>query len=482
MKLNYWQNMKNKKEIDLMKFDQRRVGVEFENPMVDPKGSLIEYSQIEKVWNKLIENNWKEKRDKKTNHVHIANKLFNGQSVELSTDGAWTIFEIALPPLDSIFELEKMFNNVKAEILQALEGEDLHWLGIGLVPGKIRVDNKYMTTKPFYWVIKKYWYLFNLNFPTAANQTGVSVRMDELVRVLNAMTAVSGLVIALTANSSVSDFKPTKWQESRHLFFSKLFATTAYKGMEKVIHKPHSKPYSSLSDYVKYFLDSKPFMIITPMRNGEFVVLDRKITWLEFLKGDKWQAKTLAGEEIEVVPEVGDLNMAAHNQWFLAVGHMLFDTEKMTLAEFLKAFENDQLENYLEGKLKNLYVEYRMAATSPPGEEFVSPALTMGLINNLEELEKFVAEYEWGEWSDLVDHAAIAGMKAKFAGYECKELLKSFVDISKAGLEKRGFREEKYLEVLYNRIEEGETPADKMNREVSEKTNQEFLKGISYNK
>lgn len=49
--------------------------------------------------------------------------------------------------------------------------------------------------------------------------------------------------------------------------------------------------------------------------------------------------KDLEGATHRVHPEPDDLNIAMHNQWFLSVGHLLFDTQKVTVQDFLTALD-----------------------------------------------------------------------------------------------------------------------------------------------
>lgn len=43
-----------------------------------------------------------------------------------------------------------------------------------------------------------------------------------------------------------------------------------------------------------------------------------------------------------------------------------------------------------------------------------------------------------------------------------KKLTKEILDLSEEGLKERGFGEEKYLKALYERLEEGKNPAEKL--------------------
>lgn len=465
---------------ELIDFNKRRIGLELENLLVRADSSLVDAAIVQNIWQDFIASGWKPKRDSITNEILATHKTYNGQDVVASTDGSLATFELALPPLDSLSEEEQLLKTLHKEILPIFKKHNVRLLGIGLNPGITNVSDAYLTPKSFYKTVKRFWHLFNLGFGTAANQTNVSLRLDETTRCVNALAPIGGLIMALTANSPVAEWKQLRWKEFRHPLFSKLFSVTDYRSFESVVCNPQQQPFRSLSHYLGSFFDAKPFMIITPMRDGQFVVLDQKVTWLEYLKGKEWAGVDLAGTKKILRPEVSDINMAMNNQWYPAVLHMTCDENKTTVSEFVDALERNTVEHYLQGRLKNLYIEYRVASAQLKHEEFNCPALILGLIENVAELEVFVARYSWDEWLHFADRAAIFGMEAKMHSDSCREMLVELVDIARAGLLKRNFGEEKYMDVLEERIKTGRAPADDVLEQYKSGDKETLLEYLSY--
>lgn len=458
----------------------RRIGLELENLLLNPDASLISKSVVRQFWQDFIALGWKEKRDSMSGEILAGQKEYDGQSVVASTDGSLSTFELALPPFYSIQEEENLLKRLHAEILPIFKKYNLHLLGIGLNPGHTSVGDEHLTGKSFYKTVKRFWHLFNLGFGTAANQTNISIRIDEVIPSINALTAISGLITALTSNSSVADWRILPWKEFRQPLFSKLFSVTDYPSFEAVVCNPPQNPFASFSQYLLSFLAAKPFMIITPMRDGQFVVLDKKVTWLEYFKGSEWSGIDLAGNKKILKPDVSDINMAMNNQWYPTVLHMVCDENKTTVFDFIQALEQNNVEEYLDGKLNNLYIEYRIASAQLKGEEFNCPALILGLVENLSELEKLVSRYDWSDWVALSDKAAIIGMNAKIKDATCRELLSELIEISRHGLRQRNLGEETYLDLLEKRLADNRAPSDDVNEFFNKHGKEGFMDYLSY--
>lgn len=466
-------------EIDLVQFKERRSGIELENPLVTSDCSLITKEIMQDIWHDFVLHGWTEKNEVLTGDVLGAEKIFNGKKVVANTDGSWSTFELALPPCETIQESEEMIQVIHAEILPIFKKHNVQLLGLGLNPGHSSMEDKYLTAKPFYKVIKQYWYLFNTCFPANANQANVSIRVDEAIRAINNLTAVSGVVTALMANASIADWKVLPWKEFRYPLLSGLFSSNDYSEIDCVIHKPWPRPFTSLADYFNSFLGSKSFMNISPMRDGQFVVLDKKMTWIEYLKGKEWTGVDMGGNKKTLTPNALDLTIAMNNQWFLTSLHIFYNDD-CSIEAFVRAFEEDTMEEFIKDKINNFYLEYRVAAAQPKGDECAFTALTLGLIENLDALEEFVKKYSWEEWSDLIPQTAIRGFDSEMQGTPVTELARTLLDIARHGLEKRAHGEEKYLESLHERAQSGKAPADRMNMLLVEKGRGEFIKEVSY--
>lgn len=461
-------------------FVERRVGLEFENPLVTVDGGLVEAGIIQHLYSELKRQGWSGEKDKLSGNILSVEKKINGRNAVISTDTSWTDLEFSLPPADSLHDAKKVWDDIRSDTLRVLGGykTPARLLGIGMVPGHIVPDAKrFKTTKPMYRVIPHLYY-HNLFLPLTSHQVGVSVKLSEAIHIVNTLNKVSAFIVALSANSSITDFSVLPWKEWRMFAWRMLLNTNVLDSQKFALYP--ERPFTSLADYYKYYWDVGLMAFSGPIKKDEFTLLEDTIGWHEYFTGTSWSAHFPGGKKFEAVPGVEDLNMAAISHWPFAKLHIIFDEDKINIADFLQAFDDDSLEAYISGKYSNIYIEYRAVATQPKGEEMSIPSLMLGLVNNINDADAFLQQFTWKACGRLIDDVSVAGMDAEFMDKGIAVYLKDIIDVAKNGLLKRNMGEEKYLDVLYKRVEDRMCPADEMNRLLTEKGKDIFLDSITY--
>jgi gamma-glutamylcysteine synthetase len=471
--------MREAEQIDLMQFKERLVGLEFENPLVREDGTIIDKKDLQKFWETFIKKGDQPDIDYLTNIlVGAKKKLKNGSFEALNTDTGICILEMSLSPQPDLHQAKKVFEEVLISVIKTARKTKLRLLGYATQPRKITGETKnYKSDKSLYTAfshIRRH----NVMIPVCAHQTGVSVKLDELIRATNMLQALSGAVVCLIANSPIFEEKVTPWKELR-LFSWQLFSTSGRTKAEmRAFAQTPKKPFKSVADYLKYIWASP--MILPALRNGQWVKPKKTITWLDFFQKKRWSARDFYDKEVLLEPTISDINLAAISYWLDAKPHLTVSSEKATVEGFVKALEKDRLENYLNDKLLNCYIEYRIGGTAPIGEEMALPALTLGLINNLEDAETLVKQYKWKDWFNLRQTSYITAMETEFMGESILTLLSKIVDIAEIGLKKRKLKEEGYLLPLRKRIAEGKIPADKDIEIFEKKGLSGFLNSVTY--
>ena len=458
-------------------FTQRRVGLEFENPLVHEDGSPVTAGVIQEMYTRLKQKNYLGEVEKLSGNVLYVEKPIGQGIVNVSTDCAWSSVELALPPADTLGEAETVYLQVRDEVLGSLPPQ-LRWLALGTVPGKFSPDPIYKTTKPIYRLVPDEYY-HNIFLALNAHQVGISVRLNEATTLINELTKVSGLVVALCANSSIQNFSVLPWEEWR-LVAWKFLLLTNKQGTSQLAGFP-DKPFLSIADYYSYFWRIKATPFAAPVRDGAFISIP-PISWFEYFQKASCEGQDLQGNKQTLYPLPQDLNVAGITHWPFAKLHIVFDPEKIVLADFFDSLQSNSLEDYLVDRYTNMYIEFRPIAAAPKGEELAMPALMLGLAENVEELQNFTSAYTWEEWKNLVDHAAVAGMNARLGKNPCYELLKPLIDIAFRGLRKRNCKEENYLVPLYDRIEKKESPAMVVNKILERQGREAFLNAITYDR
>ena len=447
---------------NLAVFKERLVGLEFENPILDANARPINEESIQRVWRTLVGKGWKASTDPELNVIRSVSRMFGTGEVNVNSDCAAGNLEMALPPMKTLSDAEVEYRTLLGEIVSTLAEHRMTLLALGIQPAPINDVREALHVNRLHHAFDAMGastYSNNgMMLISSAHQTGVSVRLSELVATVNELTKVSGLVIALCANSPISDWGVLPWKEWRNVAWKFRFLCN-FPGFDRIAGFSE-RPFGSVADFLRFHWETPPWMILPPTRSGNLVIPDRKLNCADLLRCGEIRGTTLSGEAITTAVELEDINRALLLFWPFTKPHLALDTQKTTVEGFIEAYSKDDLESYLEGRLANCYVEYRVGSASPVSEEMALPALTMGLVNNLAELIDFTHGFEWREWQELADVASVVGMQAQMRGGAIFQMLTELLRIAERGLTERRFGEERYLSVFFERIRAETTPAD----------------------
>ncbi|HLN18887.1 MAG TPA: glutamate-cysteine ligase family protein [Patescibacteria group bacterium] len=472
--------MRESKIQNLIGFRERLVGLEFENPVIDRNGEPPSFYFMQKVWTDFGKIGWKINKDDRLKIISSVEKDFGGKLVNLSSDSSAGNFEMALPPMPGIKKAHNLLKLVHKDIFRILKKRNLSMIGLGIHPGNLGDHKKLVVRSALYDALcaaGAYNYFDNaIMMANSAHQAGISIKLNEAVKATNELIKITGLVTALCANSPIQNWKMLPVKEWRMLCWDFRLVSN-YRGFEKLAGFS-KKPFSSLSELFRYYL-STPFMMLPPTRETGWTIPDKKINYLQYFKKKEVASHDLSGKKVLLKPESKDVNLAMIIFWPHAKIHLVADPQKISVSDFMKNLDSGKLEEYLDGKLVNCYIEYRGAGASPVGEELALPALILGLVNNIGELEKFTKCLSWKQWEELVRPASIKGLNFNFEGHNIIRLCEKLVSIAEKGLGKRKSGEEKYLDILKKRIKDKRVPADMAISKFKE-GKKEFLKYVSY--
>lgn len=473
--------MEESKIQNLMDWQERLVGLEFENPIINAKGETIYFVQMQKVFRDFEKRGWEAKRDYMLNYIDKIEKDFGQDRVSLMTDSGSGNLEMAQPPKQNIQEAQELYLKVRAEILEVLKNYGYTIAGYAIQPGHITDNQKFHRQNAMYLALEEMdssdHYANFTSAPISAHQAGVSMKFDEVIDYTNEMIKIAGLIVVLCGNSPIHNWQILPWKEWRILIVGLFRFIGNIAGFEKLYGFP-DRPFKSIADFLRYYWQS-PWMILPLLRDGRWILPNEKINFIEYFEKEKVSAHDLNGDQIELIPSVGDLNLATICMWPHAKPHIVLDPKKTNVKDFMKNFDSDSLEEYLEGKLVNCYIECRAAGAAPVGEEMAIPALMLGMVNNLEAIKEITSLHKWEEWSDLVFEAAAKGFEAKIGGKSIIPYLQKIFEIALVGLKNRGFREEFYLQPMETRLKKRKNPADKALL-LYKKSKEDFLKHILY--
>ena len=109
-------------------------------------------------------------------------------------------------------------------------------------------------------------------------------------------------------------------------------------------------------------------------------------------------------------------------------------------------------------------VEDRIACQQPPRSHIASSALTLGLVEQHHELSELANSFTLDQWRDIRLICCNHGLNGRYPDVNLQALARELVEISRKGLARRGFSEERYLEPLSQRADAGSCPADDAER------------------
>lgn len=471
--------MREAKELDLMHEKERLVGLEFENPLVAKDGYIISQDDIQNFWNDFIKDGDEKDVDYFTKTlVGAKKKLQDGSYKNLNTDSGICTLEMSLSPKRNLYDAKKVFEEVRDDVLQSVIAANLRYLGYAIQPRRISGNPYDYKTKKSMYRTFGHVQRHNMQIPITAHQVGVSLHLSEVIRTTNALQAISGAVVCVMANSPIFEDKIVPWKETRLLHWAITSTSGRCQEEMRLFAVMPQRPFKNLSEYYSYAWSSP--MPIPVLRNGQWIINKKTVSFIEYCKHKKWQGVDLYGKKVDLEPSVADLNLASICMWFDAKPHLIFNKEKTELKDFFLALEKNALEEYVEDKLVNCYMEFRACGSSPKGEELALPAFILGLVNNLDSLCVLVGKYPWEEWKLLRETSYVTAMESFLGNVKISQILKELCDISEQGLKKRKLKEEIFLEPIKKRIAESKCPADYDIDVFKQKGMEGFIDYISY--
>jgi len=120
---------------------------------------------------------------------------------------------------------------------------------------------------------------------------------------------------------------------------------------------------------------------------------------------------------------------------------------------------------FTEGRLKPGYVEVRSVDGQLPAYRLASAAFWMGLLYDKEARKlaiELLGHLSASDRKELSVATSRTGLQTEFKGLKVLQVADALVKASSLGLERRGKKEESYLECLKENVSLGQTPADKL--------------------
>jgi gamma-glutamylcysteine synthetase len=369
---------------------KRKVGREAEFPLVDPAGRPGDCSEL---WPRLLQ-------EPKRNPIVDRRASDGAEFVVGVTAPEWSCIaefgratvEIAVGPDTSLLSLARVFDEALSEVGTAAQAAGYRLLGFGIHPRTLP-RRSLVTPKRRYFSLVDILGTRCLRYGlTAADQLHVDVTRSELIGLMNVMNAMSGPLIALTANSSVYGGRVSGFCSGRERLMASITA-------EPYRHGEVPRAFADYEDYVE-FLTSFQWLAM-PDGLGGFRPY-----------GGPFRAYMEANG-----PDFGAFERHEHYVWPSARPRTRLGT-----------------------------LEIRPACQQPPGSSWVPSALAAGWAEGWMGVHDYLADsLDRDRWAVMLRYRRAAVRDGVQAAEPIPGFLAHLIELAAEGLRRRGLGEEDLL-------------------------------------
>ncbi len=375
------------------------VGTEEEYLLIKENGAL---GSTEEVFDFFESQGLEVETDPDTDVVVAVKEDF--YSIPIGSDAGANTIEINLPPCESIHDIETHLKRVLGKVQDACLATNQKILGLGIMPNVLPEQIKWQKKGRYKKIREVLFPEIDIITTTASSQTHMVFEAKNMIRALNAIMAVSGPVISITANSKVQQNKISEYACSReHVYHT--FKMSQRVGMPK-------NPFFDIKDFARYCLEQ-----------GMFLYKEKE----------------------------GDLSFKKYRGTF---GSFLKDTGTKDI---------QTIKRHLKVHMGTLWlcvrpnpqgtIESRMCCQQPPWAQGAVHALNIGLMHNWQEVESLARSKPWDFWKKAYMQAIKDGPFACVEKIPLSDISWQVLEISEKGLQKRNKNEEVYLKDFKERLE-----------------------------
>jgi len=401
---------------------RRSVGMEAKFCLTDSCGKAVSAGFLEELFTHLSNIGWDLDRDKNLGIATGATRDSDSCRAMISTGTGHSKIELSVPYAGSVGALESNFLMMVEEVKSCAVPNGMHLLCLGVhpltspQPGMVQKKSRHL-----FWdqAFKKD--LVHLFTISSDCQVHVDVSTDEVHVAVKVLQGLSGPQIALTANATVwRGNVDSEYLDVREAFWDWWLEGEDRAGMTR-------KPFVSLDDYVDRISLMKPVFIT---REGESLGIYHYPSFYDYYgSGSGATAVTGDGRKVKVIPEVEDIDLHDTFNWYTT-----------------------RLSHY--GTVEN-----RANCQQPPEAIMSVPALTLGLVENLDNAAEYVAGFDWELLRSLRSDSLRRGPAATAGDVRVLEMSRKMLMLADEGLVGRGQDEQGYLAPLWKRLKEQSCPA-----------------------
>jgi gamma-glutamylcysteine synthetase len=410
---------------------ERRLGAELKFPLVNADGTSVDRPAVEALWRYLVARGWKAEVDAASGEVVGASRPGEQNETVASCETGYSKTEFSLAHVADLHALSRSVDALRAELAPFTEEHGAFFLCHGIHP--VTSPSRTLMMKKVRASVWDDVYPGNSHVPpedgqninlftvNAASHVHVSTSVEESVAAVNALCGYAGAQIALTAHSSV-------WRgrvDPDHRCVADMFWNWWIPEGDRV--GVPQRPFEDLADYVRSIARFRPIFV---KRDGVPFLLKNYGTFADAYAARPLRAWSLEGDEVELEPEPADIDVHCTCYWF-----------------------NARLTRYYT-------VENRANDEQPPDALCAVAAVTLGLVEALNEASEALRAHSWSDLRASRLEACRNGLAGSTGAVRLGDLAREVLDLAELGLKRRGLGEEEYLAPLRARLAAGTCPAD----------------------
>ncbi len=413
------------------------IGIEIEIPIVNLNRDYVDFNIVHKVTREFLDNFHLFEvldKDHENNIISVVNKKTNDI---ISYDCSYNNIEFAMGKEKNLFEINKRFLTYYKFFKKCFEKYNYTLTGMGINPYRKYNHNvpipseRYLMLFHYLNSYKKYNVpMYFHNYPeygtfASASQVQLDVTYDNLVDTINIFSKLEPLKAVLFSNSILLGeneellcCRDMLWENSSH-------------GINPHNIGMYDIKFDDIDDFEDYIESLSMYSV---KRNGKYISFPPRNIF------DYFNQDYITGEyyckggfkSITFKPDINDI-------------------------EYLRSFK------FVDLTFRGT-IEYRSVCTQPIKDTMTVAAFHLGLKYKLKELKEILENdhviYHHGYNSLELRKLLVKDKLPEFINEDkLYDLIRKVVDLAKEGLKERGYGEEKFINPLYNRINERTNPA-----------------------
>jgi len=401
-------------------------------PFVKVDGTSVARETVDELWSYLAQHGWTPVHDKVSNGLVGATLRGEHNDTVASCETGFCKVEFSLAHVVDLHQLSREVAQLIEQLQPFMESNDVRLLGYGIQP----------ITPPSYTLLMKkaranIWdtlfrsnrviapehghdlHMFTIN---AATHVHLGLGMEEMVKAVNVLNGFAGAQIALTANSNVWCGKV---DPQFNCVAEKFWDWWMVEEGDRV--GVPRKPFKDISHYIETVSRFSPVYV---ERLGKPILIRNYATFEEYYSSARAKGTDLERREVSLIPKQTDVDL--HNTFY-----------------------------WYDARISRYYtVENRTNDEQPPEDLICIAALTLGLVNALDEAWEELSGLDWKDLRESRDKACKRNAFSVHYPNGLFQLAKTMLDLAQIGLERRGLQEQDFLAPLEERLNERHCPAD----------------------